>query len=181
MPGPLKNQRHEHFAAAYAVSKNATQAAKEAGYSPKTAHAQGFRLLKYADVQARIQELIGESLQRLHMTRDEVLARVAMIGRADPRRLFAEDGTLKNPAELDDIGAATLAGFEIVEEFAGDGAERVPVGRTKKVRLRDPIPALRILAEHHKIIGADTAEGLNNLASALAERFNRARERKRSQ
>lgn len=176
----LKNIRHEHFAAAYALTKNATQAAKEAGYSPKTAHAQGFRLLKYADVQARIEELIQESLQRLHMSRDEVLARVAMIGRADPRKLFTEEGVLKNPSQLDDLGAASLAGFEVVEEFEGAGQDRKQIGWTKKVKLRDPLPALRILAEHHKIIG-NTAEGLNNLASALSERYNRARERKRSQ
>lgn len=176
----LKNPRHEHFAAAYALTKNATQAAKEAGYSPKTAHAQGFRLLKYADVQARIEELIQESLQRLHMSRDEVLARVAMIGRADPRKLFTEEGVLKNPSQLDDLGAASLAGFEVVEEFEGAGQDRKQIGWTKKVKLRDPLPALRILAEHHKIIG-NTAEGLNNLAAALSERYNRARERKRSQ
>jgi phage terminase small subunit len=176
----LKNIRHEHFAAEYALTRNATKAAEKAGFSPKTAYSQGSRLLKKVEVAARVEELIQESLQRLHMSRDEVLARVAMIGRADPRRLFTEGGTLRNPSELDDLGAATLAGFEVVEEFEGAGQDRVQIGWTKKVKLRDPLPALRILAEHHKIIG-NTAEGLNNLANALSERFNRARERKRSQ
>lgn len=180
MPGPLKNPRHEHFAAAYALTRNASEAARNAGYSLKTAGSQGHDLLKRPEIKARVDELIQESLQRLHMSRDEVLARVAMIGRADPRKLFTEDGRLRNPSELDDLGAAALAGFEVVEEFEGAGQERVQIGWTKKVKLRDPLPALRILAEHHKIIG-NTAEGLNNLASALSERFNRARERKRSQ
>ncbi|HEX9704476.1 MAG TPA: terminase small subunit [Gemmatimonadales bacterium] len=44
------NERRRRFLEAYIVEPNATQAAITAGYSPKTAYAQGQRLLKNAEV-----------------------------------------------------------------------------------------------------------------------------------
>ncbi len=44
------NQRRETFCEAYMVSGNATQAAKDAGYSDKTAYSTGQRLLKNVEV-----------------------------------------------------------------------------------------------------------------------------------
>lgn len=48
--------RRERFVAEYLIDMNATQAAVRAGYSPKTAKAQGSRLLTNADVAAAIAE-----------------------------------------------------------------------------------------------------------------------------
>lgn len=49
--------RQEQFALSYIKTGNATEAAKEAGYSLQTAYSQGQRLLKKAEVQQFIQEL----------------------------------------------------------------------------------------------------------------------------
>ena len=54
------NTRREKFCLEYAASGNATKAAEAAGYSPRTARSQGQRLLTYADIQSRIQELAAE-------------------------------------------------------------------------------------------------------------------------
>ena len=51
----------ELFSRKYVETLNATESAIFAGYSEKTAYSQGSRLLKNAEVQARIQELIEES------------------------------------------------------------------------------------------------------------------------
>ncbi len=54
----LKNYRHELFARAFISNYgNRTLAAKEAGYSPRTADKQGSRLYANAEVRARIEEL----------------------------------------------------------------------------------------------------------------------------
>lgn len=54
----LKNPRHELFAKAYISNYgNRTLAAKDAGYSPRTADKQGSRLYAKADIRARIKEL----------------------------------------------------------------------------------------------------------------------------
>lgn len=52
---PSVMARHEIFARAYTKKRNATLAAIEAGYSPKTAYSQGSRLLKNVELQRRIE------------------------------------------------------------------------------------------------------------------------------
>ena len=59
MTGQLK-ERQEKFCQAYLISRNATSAAKEAGYSERSAYNQGYELLKKPEVQRRIEELEEE-------------------------------------------------------------------------------------------------------------------------
>ena len=59
IPKPM-NERQKRFAEAYAANPNATEAAKAAGYSDKTARSQGQRLLTNVDVQKYIKELQEE-------------------------------------------------------------------------------------------------------------------------
>jgi len=53
-------ERQEKFCQAYLISRNATSAAKEAGYSEKSAYNQGYELLKRPDIQRRLEELEEE-------------------------------------------------------------------------------------------------------------------------
>lgn len=50
------NQRRRAFCEAYLLSGNATEAAREAGYSAQSARSQGQRLLTFADVQEYLEE-----------------------------------------------------------------------------------------------------------------------------
>ncbi len=171
--------RQEAFCLAYiANGQNATQAAITAGYAVKSARQVACKVAADPLVKARIKELLDEKFRALHMGADEVLARAALIARADVRGLFKDDGTLKAPHELDDTAAAALGGLDVLEEFSGTGKDRVKVGETKKVRLRDPMPAIRLLAEHHKLVRTPD-EAANAIFGALADRFKAARERKR--
>ena len=54
------NEKQEKFAQAYVMYRNATEAAKAAGYSGRSAHNQGSRLLKTAAVKERIEDLEKE-------------------------------------------------------------------------------------------------------------------------
>lgn len=65
---PGLNAAQRAFCAAYVATHNATQAAKDAGYSAKTAHAQGHRLLKNAEVRAEIERLESMVLDDLGVT-----------------------------------------------------------------------------------------------------------------
>lgn len=51
------NEQQKKFAEYYAASPNATESAKQAGYSPRTARSQGQRLLTNVDIQNYIREL----------------------------------------------------------------------------------------------------------------------------
>jgi hypothetical protein len=53
----LQNPRHEQFAQAIAKGANQSTAAKLAGYSERTACEQGSRLVRNAQIRARIEEL----------------------------------------------------------------------------------------------------------------------------
>ena len=56
----MLNERQEKFAQAYVLHRNATEAAKAAGYSPAGANVQGHRLLHTDEIKARIDELEQE-------------------------------------------------------------------------------------------------------------------------
>lgn len=51
------NEKQRRFAEYYASNPNATEAAKAAGYSERTAYSQGQRLLKNVEVQTYLKEL----------------------------------------------------------------------------------------------------------------------------
>ena len=53
----MLNARQEMFCLEYAKCGNATESAKKAGYSEKTAKSIGQRLLTYVDIKNRLQEL----------------------------------------------------------------------------------------------------------------------------
>lgn len=59
MTGQIK-ERQEKFCQAYLINKNATQSAISAGYSEKSAHNQGYRLLQEPAIQRRLEELEEE-------------------------------------------------------------------------------------------------------------------------
>jgi len=73
------NDKQEAFIESYLICFNRTQAAKEAGYSAKTAGSQGARLLKNVEIANAISERMRESA----MSADEVLKRLAEHARGD--------------------------------------------------------------------------------------------------
>lgn len=58
-------EQQERFAVEYARCGNATQAAKNAGYSEATAYSQGQRLLKNVEIQKMIDEIKVQQSQEL--------------------------------------------------------------------------------------------------------------------
>jgi len=56
---PLNN-RQEKFAQSYILHRNASEAARSAGYASNTANNQGYRLLQMPEIQERIEDLEKE-------------------------------------------------------------------------------------------------------------------------
>lgn len=73
----MASTKQQLFIEAYLANPNATEAAKRAGYSEKTAYSQGQRLLKNVEVQ----KAVGKRVQTAAMTADEVLAELANIAK----------------------------------------------------------------------------------------------------
>ena len=56
----MLNEKQEKFAQAYVLHRNATEAAKAAGYAPRSANNQGYRLIQLQEVVDRVHELEQE-------------------------------------------------------------------------------------------------------------------------
>ncbi len=65
--------RQARFVEEYLLDLNATAAAKRAGYSERTAYAQGQRLLKHVEIAAAIQKAQEARSGRTEITQDEVI------------------------------------------------------------------------------------------------------------
>lgn len=179
----LENPKHERFVHYYLRHLSKARAAIEAGFSAKTARQIGHAISTRPEVAERIRELQAEQWKTLQMENDEILGRLAATARQDIRRLYNDDGTFKPIHELTFEEASMIIGLEqevsTVKRKKGDGNEPTPLTTTRKLKFRDPVPALRILAQHRKLIGNEADEALNNLAAAFADRMAAARERRR--
>ncbi len=69
--------KQEAFCQQYAIDLNATAAARRAGYSEKTVHVQGPRLLANVRVASRIAELQDEVAERTKLSVDGVVVKLA--------------------------------------------------------------------------------------------------------
>jgi phage terminase small subunit len=136
--------RQERFVEEYLVDLNAKQAAIRAGYSPKTAEAQGSRLLRHVKVQRALTARMAARSQRTEIAADRTLLEIARIGFSDLRRLFHQDGRLKHPHEWDDDTAASIASVEVVTRNLGDGQ----VEDVHRIKFWDKGKALEQLSRH---------------------------------
>ena len=97
-----RNDKRKLFVQHYLITSNATESAKLAGYSAKTAHVQGSRLLCNADVSAAILAAQDKRSERLGIDADSVLRRIGAV-----IALCEASGDEFNPA-------AALKGLELL-------------------------------------------------------------------
>lgn len=116
---PALNPKQDAFCREYLVDLNGTQAAIRAGYSAKTAHVQGSRLLTNAKVAARIAILKAERADRTGVEADRVLEEIALLSHSDIRHYVVSD-----------------AGHLALAEGAPDEAMRAVRSVKRRVRTR---------------------------------------------
>lgn len=139
------------FCDEYLKDFNATRAYKEAYPSCKkdeTAKSAGSRLLTNVNVISYIQEGKKKLKNKMEITQERVILEMARIAFADIRKLYNENGGLKNIQELDDDTAAIITSIESVEEFDGFGQDREQIGYTKKIKTADKTKALDMLGKY---------------------------------
>jgi len=148
-----RKQRIEVFCRAYIIDLNATSAAKQAGYSEKTAYSQGHDLLKKPEVMARIAELQKKQCDKLDITAERVLAEIAKLGYAnmlDYVRINAEGHADVDLSQVSREQAAAIQEIRVdTTGGTGDG-ERRQVLRTS-FKLADKGANLERLGKHLKL------------------------------
>lgn len=80
----MLSHKRRVFVNEYLKCWNASEAARRAGYSEKTAGSQGYDLLKIPEISAEIQRHVTESA----MSADELLVRLSELARADITEFF---------------------------------------------------------------------------------------------
>lgn len=141
----------KRFCDEYLIDLNATRAYKVA-YSrckkDETANAASSRMLRNVKVQEYISEKQKEIEKRTEVTQDMVIKELAKIAFLDIRKLYTENGQLKNVADIDSDTAGAISSLETLEEYEGYGDDREKIGDTQKVRLLDKTKALELLGRH---------------------------------
>lgn len=108
--------RRQVFIEAYlANGGNATDAAKKAGYSEKTAGSQGQRLLKDVGLKAAIAARANAVAKKYELTTDLVIRSITQELRFDPASLFLDDGTLRPMQDLDEDTRSALVSVETMQ------------------------------------------------------------------
>ena len=147
-------EAQKRFCDEYLIDLNASRAYKKAYPNCKkdaVARANSSRLLTKANVQEYIQEQKENLKEKITETQEQVINQMARIAFGDIRKLYKEDGSLKNVTELDDDAAAIVAGIETTEEFDGYGEDREQIGYTKKVKIASKDKALDMLGKYFGI------------------------------
>ncbi len=155
-----RNRRVRAFIRAYTTNGyNGTQAAKSAGYSKKTAHAQACRLLKDADVKVAIEAAEKKAAEKCEVKKDEIIRGLLNQATFDVRDLFDEDGEMIPVQDLPDHVATSLAGIEVSEK-----------GRVVKVKIPDRQGSLKLLGMTRAMfIKREIKEDGKSLEEILAE------------
>ena len=141
----------KRFCDEYLIDLNATRAYKVAYKSCKkdeTANVNGSRLLRNAKVQEYISRKQKQIEKRTEVTQDRVIKELAKIAFLDIRKLYTDNGQLKNVADLDSDTAGAISSLETLEEYDGYGDDREKIGDTQKVKLLDKTKALELLGRH---------------------------------
>jgi phage terminase small subunit len=128
---PLNPKQHA-FVDQYMVDLNATQAAIRAGYSAKTAYAQGHRLLKHVEVAAAVTARRKELADKMKLDREWCLR--ALKNNHD-RAMQAEpvldsDGCPTGIFKYE--GAVANKSIELIGKFTGELADKVVHGGDPK-------------------------------------------------
>ena len=163
------------FVAEYLISGNATQAALAAGYSPKTAYKIGAENLKKPQIasllevkQSEIAARQDERLAAMELTQARVQREIARIAFFDPRKMFHADGRPKDVTELDDDTAACIVGLDVLEEWEGQGDDRVLVGHVKKYKIANKNAALDQASKILGLYEKDNDQKSNPILAMLA-------------
>ena len=128
--------RHEIFCREYLVDFNATRAAREAGYSKKTADQAGSRLLTNVKVQEKIRKIAYERIAKTDLTIENTLTELARLAFSNIKDFVKKgDENLVIFKNIDDIPDELAAAIEAIKYNREKGIEFKLHSKTKALEL----------------------------------------------
>jgi phage terminase small subunit len=152
--------KQRRFVAEYLLDLNATQAAKRAGYSNRTANEQGARLLANVSVQAAVHQGLAKINSGLEVSTKRVTTELACIGFANMLDYVTVDdaGDMRPSFRgLTRDQAAAIQEVTVEEYRDGRGVDAKRVRRTR-IKLADKKGALELLARRLSMFRDDADE-----------------------
>ncbi len=148
----LQNSRHERFAQEVAKGKSATEAYKDAGYTPKgkVAASAASRLLRGVKVKARIDELLQNAADKAGLTVERVLSELSKIAFADIRQAVRWGrGPIDSKSKHGNSnGLELVPSDEISDDIAAAVSEVALTPSGVRIKLHDKKSALVDLGKH---------------------------------
>lgn len=117
----LSNLKHEAFCLEFVKDHNASEAYVRAGYSAKGAGQAAHKLLKNAEVAARIAELEAELADKAKVSAERILEELCRIGFSDPGQILNENGMCRTLNEMPEDIRRCISSVK----FSGDGGTEV--------------------------------------------------------
>jgi phage terminase small subunit len=132
--------KQEAFCQQYIICKfNGTQAAKEAGYSPKTANEKAAQLLAMPAVKARIAELQSEIAERNKLKEDDVIQELRALGFYSIKDFIEEGNVIKDLTKLDREMLKPVVGIKITEKMDSEGYPMFITESSRRITGRKPL------------------------------------------
>lgn len=161
------------FVCEYIVSKNATAAAKLAGYKGPNPGQRGSTMAHRPHVMAAIKKEELRQNQKLTLNADRVLLEIMRLAFFDISRAYDADGNLLKVHDMpEDIRRAIIA-IDVDEIFSGTGDNRTHTGNVHRVKFADKSKALEQLGRHLKLFGDQIAAAQFDITVRLDDALKR--------
>lgn len=172
----LENAKRERFCQELLVDDNATQAYIRAGYSENGASQSAERLLRNAEVAARVVELRAERAGRVGITQDDVLRRLVELGfsnMGDYVTVIESGEPVHDFSKMDRKKWGAVQELTVARYTEGSGEDAKEVKRVK-FKLYDPRGPVVDVGKH---LGMWPNKAIDKLAEGLAELIARTPEK----
>lgn len=129
--------------------ENQTQAAINAGFSPKSAHVKASTMMRDERIKKRIAELMEERNKRLRVSADYVLLRLVEIDQMDVIDILDDEGGLKPISQWPKVWRTSISAVDInrIRMAMKDDEEDIE-STLQKIKWPDKVKNLELIGKH---------------------------------
>lgn len=161
--------------------ENQTQAAINAGFSPKTAAVKASVMMRDERIQKRIAELMEERNKRLRVSADYVLLRLVEIDQMDVIDILDDEGGLKPVSQWPKVWRTSLSAMDINRiRMAGKDGDDDIESTLQKVKWPDKVKNLELIGKHVDVNAFKERLEVSGTVT-IADRMAKARRRVKEQ
>jgi len=154
---PRLTEKQEAFCIEYLRCRfNGTQAAINAGYSPRSAASIADENLRKPEIQEYLNQELERQRRQVRLESTDVLKQIMRLGFSDVRKLFGDHGGLRAVTDLDEDVAAAVQSVKVVTKNLGkDENGEMQVEYVHEYKLADKKGNLEMLARYLQLFAKE--------------------------